>query len=87
VASRAIAIWRSTSSRRVPGRSNFAALEGKTALTRAELLEAEQLADQLNVADGVRDQGPVTTGATAAIRSRAYTLFIQAYNGVRRAVQ
>jgi hypothetical protein len=69
------------------GRSNFAALEGKTALTLAELLEAEQLADQLNVAVGVRDQGPVTTGPTAEIRSHAYTLFMQAYNGVRRAVQ
>jgi hypothetical protein len=69
------------------GRSNFAALEGKTALTLAELLEAEQLADQLNVAVGLRDQGPVATGPTAEIRSRAYTLFMQAYNGVRRAVQ
>jgi hypothetical protein len=69
------------------GRSNWSALEGKTAITQLELLEAEQLADQLNVALGLREQGPVGTGEGAELRSRAYTLFIQAYNGVRRAVQ
>lgn len=68
-------------------RSNWSSLEGKTALTLAELLEAEQLADQLNTALGLREQGPAVAGPTAEIRSRAYTLFMQAYNAVRRAVQ
>jgi hypothetical protein len=68
-------------------RSNWSKLEGKTALTLVELLEAEQLADQLNVALGLREQGPAVTGPAAEIRSRAYTLFMQAYKAVRRAVQ
>jgi hypothetical protein len=68
-------------------RSNWSSLEGKTALTLAELLEAEQLADQLNMALGLREQGPAVAGPTAEIRSRAYTLFMQAYSAVRRAVQ
>jgi hypothetical protein len=34
-----------------------------------------------------RRRQPAVAGPTAEIRSRAYTLFMQAYNAVRRAVQ
>ena len=73
-----------------PYRSFFRDLEwpriqGKTAVTAADLDEAETLADQLLTAVGERAQLPTTTAPTAEIRNAAYTLFARAYNELRRA--
>jgi hypothetical protein len=52
----------------------------------AELDHAAQLAQRLVTAVGVREQQPVATGAASLQRQQAFTLLLQAYNEVRRAI-
>jgi hypothetical protein len=61
-------------------------LDGKTTLQLAELDQAETLADKLLTAVGQREQGPTVIATSAENRQRAFTLFISAYDNVRRVV-
>lgn len=58
---------------------------GKTFVTPAQLDEAERKAQQLAAALGQREQAPTVSTPAAETRSRAFTLFMNAYDQVRRA--
>lgn len=68
-------------------REGWARIQGKSAVSAAELDEAETLADQLLTAVGEREQLPAASAATLEIRQRAYTLFIRAYDELRRVAE
>ena len=67
-------------------RRKWEVTQNKTAVQLAELLRAQQLATGLLRVVGEREQAPAVVAAAAAKRSRAFTLFIRAYDEVRRAV-
>lgn len=67
-------------------RDNWSRFSGKTCVTLEELDSAESLGYRLLNAIGFRDQAPGTVVAVALTRQRAYTLFANAYDQVRRAV-
>ena len=67
-------------------RDNWKDIEDKTAVTVDELDEAETLADQLLTEVGLRDHSTRATVESAAIRQRAYSLFFNTYDQVRRAI-
>lgn len=67
-------------------RDNWSKIEGKTPVNPAELDNAEQLADRLTDALGIREQGPVTVPEASLMRHRAYALFVKTYDEVRRIV-
>lgn len=60
-------------------------ISGKTALHLDELDEAETLADRILTAVGEREQGPAIAAVSAENRQKAFTLFVTAYDQVRRA--
>jgi hypothetical protein len=62
-------------------------ISGKTPLHLDELDRAETLAGRILTAVGEREQGPAIAAASAQTRQRAFTLFVKAYDQVRRAVQ
>jgi hypothetical protein len=68
-------------------RSNWSAIQGKSAVTLAELTDAEHLADQLATALGVRQQSPSPEAPSADMRLRAFNLFLRVYEEVLRAVR
>lgn len=61
-------------------------IEGKLPVTLTALNQAANRAVELLAAVGVREQGPVTTGETARLRQKIFTLFVAAYDDARRAV-
>jgi hypothetical protein len=65
-------------------RDVWPSLGGKTSLVLAELDLAETLGDRLLTAVGQREQGPAVVATSAENRQRAFTLFIKAYDNVRR---
>jgi hypothetical protein len=65
-------------------RDAWSTIEGRTALTRGELDQAEALAHELLVAYSRREKTPETS---TEMRLRAFTLFVRAYDEVRRAVR
>jgi hypothetical protein len=67
-------------------RDVWPSLGGKTTLQMAELDQAETLGDRLLTAVGHREQGPAVVATSAENRQRAFTLFIHAYDNVRRVV-
>lgn len=67
-------------------RESWASIESKSAIAAAELELARQYADQLLTVVGLREQGPPPTSTSALIRQRAFTLLVQSYNQVRRAL-
>ena len=67
-------------------RENWQKIEGKTALSLAELNQAEVLADRLTTAIGVREQAPLAVGSAAENRQRAFSLFMRTYSETRRAI-
>jgi hypothetical protein len=67
-------------------RERWAAIGGRTAIQLGELEQAEILADRLLTSVGVRDQAPVTLGVAAEERQKVFSLFVAAYNELRRAV-
>lgn len=66
-------------------RERWPAIHSKTAVSLGELEQAEVLADRLITTVGERDQAPVGLPAVAADRQRIFTLFVNAYDEVRRA--
>ena len=67
-------------------REHWDAIKGRSALQEEELEHGGQLAQQLVTAIGVREQAPVVVNAASGLRQRAFTLFMNAYDDVRRAV-
>jgi hypothetical protein len=67
-------------------RANWSQISGKTAVGLAELDRAELLSEQLLVAVGMRAQAPADIATTSLNRQRAFTLLVNAYDQVRRAV-
>ena len=67
-------------------REHWDAIKGRSALQADELEHAGELAQQLVIAVGIKEQGPVVVNAASALRQRAFTLFTNAYDDVRRAV-
>jgi len=61
-------------------------IAGKCATQPAEVLRAEQIAAMLLQAIGIKEQGAATVAAWVDMRNRAFTLFVNAYDQVRRAV-
>jgi hypothetical protein len=68
-------------------RTNWPAIEGKTALTMQEISEAEQTADHIVTGLGARKQAAYGTDATADLRDRFFTLMIEAHDRVRGSLQ
>lgn len=67
-------------------RNNWAQIGTKTAITMAELDQAEDLSDKLLSAVGAREQAPAVLAEVAVQRQRVFTLFVHAYDQVRRAI-
>jgi hypothetical protein len=61
-------------------------VQSKTAVSLPEILQANQLARRLLRVVGEREQAPAVAAEATASRSRAFALFIKAYDEVRRAV-
>jgi hypothetical protein len=62
------------------------ALDGKTAITRADLQRAEELATQQLAALGTRAELADGKRATSDLQRRAFTLLVRAYEDARRAL-
>jgi hypothetical protein len=67
-------------------RANWQAIAPKTAVTEAELDRAEILGDQIITALGYKEQAPAILADVAVERTQAYTLFMRAYDQLRKAV-
>jgi len=67
-------------------RGHWPALHASTAVTTAELDQAESLASALATALGENEQGTSPVAPTAEQRARAYTYFVRTYDEVRRAM-
>jgi len=67
-------------------RANWEQIKGRSGLQPEELEHAGRRAQELVTAVGVKEQSPAVVGAAMAVRQRAYTLFFNAYDDVRRAV-
>jgi hypothetical protein len=65
-------------------RSSWSQISTKTPLTEADLNRAEVLSERLLQAIGSREQTPATQAAEALERQQAFTLFMNAYDQVRR---
>lgn len=66
---------------------NWERIEGKTAVTRADLTEAETLGTRLLYASAQKGQARAEAIAEAALlRQRVYTLFFRAYDRARQAL-
>jgi len=67
-------------------RQSWAQIDGKTALTLAELDAADLIGEQLVSAVGTREQSPVVAAEVVQLRQRMFTLFANAWDQVRRAI-
>ncbi len=67
-------------------RQGWEAINGRSALELEELEHAARLAQDLVTAVGMQERVPAAVRAAAALRLRAYTLLMAAYDDVRRAV-
>lgn len=67
-------------------REHAPTLKNRTAVTEEELEQALHLAQQLMDAVGERDQAPSIVNAASLLRQQAYTLLVNAYDEVRRAI-
>jgi hypothetical protein len=67
-------------------RQSWSSIAGKTAITTADLDQADLLCDQLMDAVGTREQAPVVATEASMQRQRHFTLFVKAYDQVRRAI-
>jgi hypothetical protein len=67
-------------------RASWDQIAGKTALQLTELDRAEVLGEQLIKALSVREKSPAIATEVSQQRQRVFTLFVRAYDQVRRAV-
>jgi hypothetical protein len=67
-------------------REKWGAVASKTAVTEQELEHAAEVAQQLVIAVGVKDQAAQGAPAATLLRQQAFTLFVNAYDDARRGV-
>ena len=67
-------------------RDNWDVIAGRTAVQLEELDRIEALTDRLATAVGQKEQGPTVVGPPAETRQRAFALFVEAWDQVRRAI-
>jgi hypothetical protein len=67
-------------------RGSWDKISGKTAITTDDLDQAELIGDQLVSAVGTREAAPASVAEISIQRQRNFTLFLNAYDQVRRAV-
>lgn len=67
-------------------RQSWDKIVGKTAITLGDLDQADLLCDQIVNAVGTKEQAPVVAAESSAQRQRHFTLFVNAYDQVRRAI-
>ena len=68
-------------------RDSWDRVSAKTAITMTELDQAEELSDKLLSAVGAREQAPAALAEVSVQRrARFFTLFVQSYDQVRRAI-
>jgi hypothetical protein len=67
-------------------RGSWDKISGKTAITTDDLDQAELIGDQLVSAVGTREETPANVAAVSMQRQRNFTVFLNAYDQVRRAV-
>ncbi len=67
-------------------RTHWAQIAGKTGTELAELDKAEDVAERLDRAVAIKEQGSKAAPEAKLLRQRAFTLFVKNYNEVRRAV-
>lgn len=67
-------------------RKSWAAVASKTGVSAADLDHAERLCHQLNLAVGLKEQGSAAKTEASETRLRAVSLFMNAFNQVRRAL-
>lgn len=67
-------------------RDNWDKISSKTAITTDDLDQAELIGDQLIDAVGTREDSPANVAEITLQRQRNFTLFVNAYDEVRRAV-
>ena len=65
---------------------NWAKIEGKTAIEKKEVEHGAKLAARILRVVGKREQSPATAAVAADQRSRAFALFLRAYDDARRAI-
>jgi len=67
-------------------RQNWAKITGKTAIELADLDRADLLCEQIVSAVGTREQAPAVAAESSTQRQQHFTLFVNAYDQVRRAI-
>ncbi|HMA93880.1 MAG TPA: hypothetical protein VKP30_14415 [Polyangiaceae bacterium] len=67
-------------------RSHWDQIKDHTCVTPAELDEADRAVNEFITALGLRTQSSASRDAAGLVRQQAYTLFVNAYDQVRRAV-
>jgi hypothetical protein len=67
-------------------RKNAATIAERTSVKPEEIYAAENLADQLGTAIGLREQAPQIVAEAVRNRNAAFTLFITTYEEIRAAV-
>lgn len=68
-------------------REQYPKIAGKCATQKAEVARADQLAADILRAVGLKEQGTALIAETTDIRNRAFTIVIELYDQVRRAIQ
>jgi hypothetical protein len=66
-------------------RANWAAIEGKTLITLAEIEEAEKIADYVAAMAKLRLEAGDAKQRAQVLRNKAFTLFLESYEVARRA--
>ncbi len=67
-------------------RQHWATVAGKTAVSPDDIEQSARIAGELLAAVGLRDHGPASTLCAIELRKRAFTLLVNVYDELRRAV-
>jgi len=67
-------------------KGSWANIEGKTPIQKGDIELASRLSTRIYRVVGQREQAPSVSADTVALRARAYTLFVRAYDEARRAL-
>lgn len=67
-------------------REHWDKIHGRSALQLDELERAGELAQKLVTGVGLREQAPAALGAASALRQRAFTVLLRAYDEARRGI-
>jgi hypothetical protein len=68
-------------------RAALATIQGRSAVSEAEVARAERLVIDVSGAVGARDHSPALVAESSQLRNQAYTAFLQRYDELRAAVE